>query len=136
MYPYEIVGIDTNVLLRATLNDDPAQTPMARAQLQAFTPERQGFIAQVTLLDYYWTLSRSYKYTKAECLAAINALLETRTIEIEDGESVALAVTRAEAGADFADALIACTNELFGASETVTFDRKASDVLGWKLLTT
>jgi predicted nucleic-acid-binding protein len=45
-----------------------------------------------------------------------------------------LALHLAEAGADFADALIHQTTEQFGASTTITFDKKAAEALGWTLL--
>ena len=44
------------------------------------------------------------------------------------------ALTLAEEGADFADALIQGNMELIGADETVTFDRDAAARLGWRLL--
>ncbi|MFT4259874.1 hypothetical protein [Microbacterium sp.] len=44
------------------------------------------------------------------------------------------ALAFAEEGADFADALINSTMEQFGAAETVTFDKSASERLGWRLL--
>ncbi|WP_210413924.1 hypothetical protein [Protaetiibacter larvae] len=44
------------------------------------------------------------------------------------------ALALAEEGADFADALIAASGELFGVRETVTFDRAAARRLGWTSL--
>ena len=61
-------------------------------------------------------------------------LVETEVLEFDDGESVVRALTLAEEGADFADALIEGTMELFGVDETVTFDRRASERIGWRLL--
>ena len=49
-------------------------------------------------------------------------------------ESVILALDRAATGADFPDALIAVTHELFGTETTVTFDKRAAKRLGWRLL--
>ena len=46
----------------------------------------------------------------------------------------ALAAYRASGSAEFADALIAETAVLAGASETVSFDQDAADELGMRLL--
>jgi len=129
-----LIGIDTNVILRYVLNDDPEQYAIAVRLFESLTPERLGFVTQVSLVEVYWVLSRSMKLPRAKCLAVIRGLVETRTLEFDDGESVVRALALAEEGADFADALIQGTMELFGADETVTFDRAASARLGWRLL--
>lgn len=129
-----LIGIDTNVILRATLNDDAVQSPLAQSLLLSLSPERLGFITQVSLVETYWVLSRSRKLPRAKCLAIIRGLVETHVIEFDDGESVVRALALAEEGADFADALIQGAMELFGATEVVTFDRDAAARLGWRLL--
>ncbi len=129
-----LVGIDTNVVLRYVLNDDASQYPLAVRLFDSLTPERLGFITQVTLAEVYWVLSRGKKLPRAKCLAVIRSLVETDTLEFDDGEGVVRALALAEEGADFADALIQGTMELFGADEAVTFDRAASERLGWRLL--
>lgn len=126
--------IDTNVILRAVLGDDPVQSPLARMLFRSLTPARQGFITQVALAETYWVLSRSKRMPRLTCLAVIRRLVETEVLEFDDGETVVRALTLAEEGADFADALIQGTMELFGADETVTFDLDAAERLGWRLL--
>lgn len=79
-------------------------------------------------------LSRSMKLPREKCLALIRGLIETDVIEFDDGESIVRALALAEEGADFAEALIEGTMELFGTTETVTFDKAASQHLGWRLL--
>lgn len=129
-----LVGIDTNVLLRYLLKDDPDQYAAAAGFLDSLTPEAPGFITQVSLAEVYWVLRRGKRMSRDTCLAVIRALVETEVLEFDDGESVVRALTLAEDGADFADALIEGTMELFGATETVTFDRSAADRLGWRVL--
>ncbi len=129
-----LIGIDTNVLLRAILRDDPRQTPEAEKLFRSLTIERRGFITQVTLAETYWVLSCAKGLSRQDCLTVIRRLVETEVLEFDDGESVVRALTLAEEGADFGDALIEGTLELFGVDETVTFDRHAADRLGWRLL--
>ena len=128
------LGIDTNVLLRALLQDDPAQGPIAARVFRGLTPDAPGFITQVSLAETYWVLARAKRLPRATCLAAIRRLVETDVLEFDDGEGVVRALSLAEAGADFADALIQGAMELFGIDETVTFDRAAAERLGWTLL--
>lgn len=130
----ELIGIDTNVVLRAVLEDDPAQSPPAAALFRSLSPQRLGFISQVTLAEVYWVLSRSVRLPREECLAIISALVYTNTLEFDDGEGIVRALALAEEGADFADALIHGTMRQFGVTETVTFDRDAAERLGWRLL--
>jgi len=127
-------GLDTNVLLRYILRDDADQYAAAEAVFTSLTRECPGFITQVTLAEMYWVLSRSMKFSRAECLAVISKLVHAREFEFDDGESVVRALTLAEAGADFGDALIQGTMELFGVGRVVTFDRAAAQRLGWELL--
>ena len=129
-----LTGIDTNVLLRVLLQDDPVQGPIAARFLRELGTGSPGFITQVTLAETYWVLARAKRLPRATCLAVIRRLVETEVLEFDDGESVVRALSLAEAGADFADALIQGAMELFGVDETVTFDRAAAERLGWTLL--
>jgi predicted nucleic-acid-binding protein len=129
-----LVGIDTNVMLRAILDDDPTQSPEAKEFFRSLTRDTRGFITQVSLAELYWVLHRGERMPRAECLAVIRALVESEVLEFDDGESVVRALSLAEEGADFADALIEGTMGLFGATETVTFDGDAAERLGWRLL--
>lgn len=129
-----MIGIDTNVLLRAYAPESHPHRKAAQAFLTSLTPENVGFISQLTLAEFYWSLRRSHKLPTHRCLALVNALLQIPVLEFEDDESIVYALDRAEDGADFPDALIAQTCRLFGARESVTFDRRAARKLGWELL--
>lgn len=79
-------------------------------------------------------LARGRRFEKITCLSVIRRLIESETLEFDDGEGVVRALHLAEDGADFADALIHETMQQFGTTETVTFDRGAAEKLGWRLL--
>ncbi len=131
-----LICLDTNILLRVFLNDDPAQSSIARQFLSSLKRERPGFITFVTLAEIYWVLSARKGVTKAMCLETLRRLASTPVFEFEDGEGFVQALSLAEAGADFSDALIHVTAQQFIATETITFDRKAARQLGWRLLET
>jgi len=130
----QLIGIDTNVILRYVLRDDPGQYPAAAQFIESLTRDSPGVITQVTLAEIYWVLSRGRRMPKDDCLTVIRGLVEAEVLEFDDGESVVRALTLAEEGADFADALIQGAFELFGVDGVVTFDRHASEQLGWRLL--
>ncbi|WP_152363023.1 PIN domain-containing protein [Microlunatus speluncae] len=131
-----MIAVDTNILARAIAEeDDTVSAELARSFLSGLTAERPGFITQVVMAEFYWVISRSYRFDRQSCLQVIRGLVETPTLEFDDGEGVIRALMLAEdTGADFADALIQGAVELFGVDEVVTFDRAAANRLGWRLL--
>ncbi len=130
-----MIALDTNVLVRYIARDDEAGYQRAARLLGTFTSKSPGFITQVVMAEFYWVISRSYKFDRRSCLQVIRGLVETPTLEFDDGEGVIRALMLAEdTGADFADALIQGAVELFGVDEVVTFDRAAANRLGWRLL--
>lgn len=129
-----MIGLDTNVLLRALVDADHPHHQPATEQLAALTVDKPGFITQVTLVELYWVLARTLRIDRRSCLELIRGLVETSSLEFDDGEGVVRALSLAEEGADFPDALIQAGMELFGVAESVTFDREASRRLGWRLL--
>lgn len=129
-----MIGVDTNVLVRALVDVDDPQHEAATAFLDSLTEQSQGFITQVTLVELYWVVHRALGIDRPSTLKVIRALIETPALEFEDGEGVVRALALAEEGADFADALIHASMSTFGVTETVTFDKAASRQLGWRLL--
>jgi predicted nucleic-acid-binding protein len=121
-----VLGIDSNVLLRALVNDDKAQTPVAQKFLaKRLTRSQPGFINLIVLVETVWALRQTYGYDKTDIVNAINGLLETSELVIEDSIAVEAAVYIYQTKpVDFADALIAVRNSDAGCSTTVTFDRK------------
>lgn len=127
-----LLGVDTNVILRAVLGDDDTQSRLARQALSDRTPDSPAFVTGISLAEVYWVL-RS-RVGRDAAISVLRRLVESDSIEFDDGEGVVRALAFADAGADFADALINSTMEQFGTSMTVTFDRKAAERLGWHLL--
>jgi predicted nucleic-acid-binding protein len=129
-----VIGLDTNVLVRHLVQDDEQQAVAAGRVLSQFRESDPGFVSLVVMAELYWVLRTSYGLPVDEVLEHLEALLAARDLEFEDGETVWRAVLKARNGADFADALIADTADLFGCDEVVTFDRRAAKALGMRLL--
>ncbi len=131
-----MIGIDTNVLVRFLAQDDDTQSPVATRFMARLTRERPGFVSAVVLAEITWVLSRAYKTPRANIAEAIEGLLRSAELVVENADAAyrALGIYQTSKSAEFADALIAQTAILAGAAETVTFDQDAASDLGMRLL--
>lgn len=123
-----MIGLDTNVLLRALTRDDPVQSPAATRILSELTPERPGYVNLIVLAETAWNLRRKYRAGREAVFDAVESLLESRSVVVADRPTVVagLELARAE-GLDFADALIAMLNRHAGCETTLTFDGRAAE---------
>ena len=81
-----MIAIDTNVLLRYLLNDDPKQSKKASAVIQS---SQKVLITDVVLVETIWRLKgEKYNLGKEDIVQVISALFEELTICFEDGQSV------------------------------------------------
>jgi predicted nucleic-acid-binding protein len=131
-----VIGLDTNIIVRYLAQDDKAQSPTATRLMERLTPEDPGFVGGVVLAEISWVLSRAYKTPRDEMADAIESLLRSAELVIENAEAAyrALGRFRASGSVDYADALIAEAAALAGARETVTFDKDAAADGGMRLL--
>ena len=131
-----MTGLDTNVLVRFLVGDDPRQSPAAERFLKTrCSPENPCWIGVIVLCEVVWVLQRGYHYPRTQIAAVIRQLLETAEFEIEGALCVRQALSDFAAGrADFADALIGRRNAASGAELTGTFDKKAADLPGFQLI--
>lgn len=131
-----MIGIDTNVLLRLLIRDNDAQVRAAEKVIAAHcSAEEPGFVSRIVIVEVVWALRGFYNYDRAQVAASIRALLNISEIEVESAEEIHRAIADFEgSSAGFADCLLARTNESAGCEHTVTFDRKAAKLGGFKLL--
>ena len=127
-----MIGIDTNVLLRLLLNDEPQQAARIDGWLAGLPAiAGQVHIADVVLAETTWTLASVYRQPKAELLKALQALLDEPMFGFENRPAVAAALAAFEAAAcGFADCLILAKNRAMGCAATVTFDQRMQPLDG------
>jgi len=116
---------DTNVLLRAALEDDPSQSLRAKRLLEE---SEQVIVSRHALCEFVWVLSRTYKLPKAEIVTAMSKLLNSGNV-IADDAAVNAGFRAMEAGTDFADGVIAYEGRWLGGETFVSFDKKAVEAL-------
>jgi predicted nucleic-acid-binding protein len=56
-----MTGLDTTVVIRFMMQDDPVQSPLATSLFDSFTAEDPGFVSLVTLAETVWVLRSSYR---------------------------------------------------------------------------
>lgn len=132
-----MIGIDSNVLVRYLLDDDPVWSPVATRFIEEqLTADEPGYVNTVVLAETVWALRRSPLFERAKLATVIEGLLEFEKFVVADRDIVGRALATFKAGgADFADFLIAEINAAAGASPTVTIDRSASNQPAFRRLT-
>ena len=129
-----MIGLDTNVLVRYLVQDDPTQTRQANALIdRAAAHESAMYINHVVMGELAWVLGRGYGYARTALAEVIEKILLGRQFEIEKKDLVWTALANFKASrADFADCLIGITNDLAGCESTLTFDRSAASLRAFK----
>ncbi len=111
-----MVAVDTNVLVRLLVGDDPAQSAASRALFAASSIH----IADTVWLETEWALRAAYGLRPADICEAFRRLCGLGNVAVNDASRLAQIITWHEAGLDFADAFHVATSR--GAAAFVTFD--------------
>lgn len=119
------VAVDTNVLVRAVVRDDPAQ---ARAAIKVLTNAELIAIALPCLCELVWVLRSVYGFQTADASAAIRALLAAANVAM-NRPAVEAGLSMLEAGGDFADGVVAYEGNWLGGETFISFDKKAVALL-------
>lgn len=119
------VTVDTNVLVRALVRDDPKQAAAADQVLKQATLIA---VPLPCLCEMFWVLRRLYAFEPALIASAIRALLDTENVVV-NRPAVEAGLALLEAGGDFADGVIAYEGTWLGGQTFVSFDKKAVALL-------
>jgi len=130
-----MIGLDTNILLRHLTQDDPVQSATATELVEhGLTEENPGFVSVVVIVELVWVLRSAYGFADRQVANAVEQVLQTQSLVVENEQQVFCALTTLKDGAgSFADALIGALGQRAGCTHTVTFDRKASRLPGFAL---
>lgn len=131
-----MIGLDTNVLVRYVMQDDPKQSQKASKLVESLTPEAPGFVSLVSLVELVWVFTSCYDLTREQVAQALEALLRAKEIVLDRAEQISQALrTFGASAADFADCLIGRTAAAAGCERTMTFDTGAAKAAGMTLIT-
>ena len=119
------VTADTNVLIRAAVQDDIHQ---ARRAAKILAEAEIVAVPVPVLCEFVWVLRRGYKKSETDVSDAIRRLMRSANV-VMNRTAVEAGLSALEAGGDFADGAIAHEGEWLGAEEFVSFDSKAVSLL-------
>lgn len=119
-----MIGLDTNILVRFLVQDDPEQSARARALIEkAIDSETPCFVSDIVLCEMVWVLERSYKTRRFDIGRILGHLLRARHLTFTSLERLFAALESYHAGnGDFADYLIQEHSRAEGCEAIATFD--------------
>lgn len=119
-------GLDTNVLVRLLIADDPAQVQAVQTLLDGIEDET-FFVPVTVLLEVLWVLGAGqYKLPRASLISTLETLLGHARIELQHEEAVEVALDyyKTHNHPDIADCLHLAICTLEGHVPLVTFDKR------------
>ena len=121
-------AVDTNVLVRLLVADDPRQTEKAEAFLAAGGP---AWISSVVLVETVWVLSSVYGWRKPQLLAMLDTATTSKDLSFQAIDAVrsALHLYRTSK-ADFPDCLALELARAEGHLPFATFDKATARLPG------
>lgn len=123
-------AIDTNVLVRLVVDDDPRQTAAAEHYV------RDGaWVSILAVAEAVWVLATGYAFKARNIADALEILLDNRQLTFQEAEAVADAVIlyRGSPALGFSDCLMIALARKAGHLPLGTFDRRLAKVDGAQL---
>ena len=120
-------AIDTNVLVRLLVRDDPRQLDLA----EKFVVKRV-WVSHVVLVETLWVLDAVYERSAEQIGAAVERLLAHADLTLQDADVVAAALGqfRAKRALGFSDCLVLEIARKAGYLPLGTFDHQLGKVAG------
>jgi predicted nucleic-acid-binding protein len=117
-------AVDTNVILRMILDDDPIQSPVAAALM-----DHPTFVGLTVLMEVEWVLRSSYRRPRATIAAVLLAVIDIPTIVTPDDAGIRWAIERyRDHGADFDDMIHIVAGR--GMGSFVSFEKRLAILAG------
>jgi predicted nucleic acid-binding protein len=122
-----MLAIDTDLIVRYLVGDDPGHAARARRLID----NNDVFVCTTVLLETEWVLRSVYGFSTAQCANALSDFAGLPRVSVEDAGAAAMALGWMRQGMDFADGLHLAKA---GACEAfISFDEdfaKAANALG------
>lgn len=119
------ISVDTNVLVRAVLQDEVKQARTAKKLL------KEASLIAVSipcLCELVWVLRRGAKLPKEDISAAIRSLMSARNV-VMNRPAAEAGLEIHDAGGDFADGVMAYEGQWLGGEIFTSFDKEAVELL-------
>ena len=118
-----MIGVDTNVLVRAVLEDDPKEASVAKKLLLQLADNKKLFISSYAILEMVWVL-KVKGLSRQIIYEAVLDLMDSNGVVIGNREIITVAIQRYLKGkADFGDYLIISEGEFYDTPKLASFDK-------------
>lgn len=115
-----MIGVDTNVLVRYFMQDDPDQSAAAIAFIDSFSRGNKGFVSLVVVVELVWVLNYVFRLKRMEVRTVLGKLMTMPVLKVERSIQCLRALRMFNvSAADFADCLIVCVATQAGCSQLV-----------------
>jgi predicted nucleic-acid-binding protein len=124
-----MIAVDSNVLLRIALRDDPEQAARAERLLSHTAAQGERIAVSTTaVIESVWAMRKPYKISKVAIVAFLQGLILNRSIHLLERELIVEAAGIYNAlPVDFADCIISVSSARAGVAATFSFDADAVD---------
>lgn len=116
--------VDTNVFLRAILDDHKTQSPRAKTFLKNIKTSKDSYYTTSWVItEIVWTLASLYKYKKEDIGRIIKGIINTQNLKVLEEDLVIGALTLfEERNVDFVDCLNFLISKEKESAGIVSFD--------------
>ena len=125
--------LDTNLVVRLLIGDDPQQTPIAEQAFLDAIASGGVYLPDVVLAEVAWVL-RGYDLERTTRYQLLERLVRTRGVAVDDIDAVIDALEQFRLGGDLADQLILARAAATRALPVLSFDRRFAASAGVELL--
>jgi len=124
-------AVDTNVLVRLVVRDDPEQVRAA----EEFT-SKGAWVSHLVLAETVWVLDAVYDRSVEQIATALDMLLNHKELTLQDSEVVSAALEhyRGRPALEFSDCMILEIARKAGHLPVGTFDRNLAKLEGAQCL--
>jgi predicted nucleic-acid-binding protein len=131
-----MIALDSNVLIRLLVEDDPIQANLAGQLIEAAREREEScFISDPVLCEVEWVLDSAYGASRRDIAAALQGILSSPFFVFDDAAAIEHALDHyCQGKGDFSDHLIGTRATKLGARTTYTFDKDLRDEQGFTLL--
>ena len=129
-------ALDTNVLVRFLVKDDEHQADIVyKLFKKAETDKDTFYVPLLVVLETIWVLESVYKISRMDTLDSINALVLMPILDFEAQSTILSFISSARnVKTELSDLLIAYSAKSSGCEYVLTFDKRATDYILFKLL--
>lgn len=121
-------GIDTNILVRFLVGDDPDQAQVVYNLFKKTELNKtELFVSLLVVLELLWVLESVYQIERKDIIDSLADLILMPILKFENIEAIQKFIIAAKNSKyDLSDLLIAHASSSYGCEAVFTFDKKAS----------